>query len=114
MASLPEREHEPVLVAETCHPILEIYRAHEFARGVRDLGLCESEERPLALVETVEPEELDMALAVLPRNQGRMGDTLISLGLVSPVDIVKRSTRSFPESSTYRVPSGPNAMPWGR
>jgi tRNA A-37 threonylcarbamoyl transferase component Bud32 len=32
-------------------------------------------------------EELDMALAVLPRNQGRMGDTLISLGLVSPVDI---------------------------
>jgi len=32
-------------------------------------------------------EELDMALAVLPRNQGRMGDTLISLGLVSPMDI---------------------------
>ena len=32
-------------------------------------------------------EELDMALAVLPRNQGRMGDTLISLGLVSAVDI---------------------------
>jgi len=28
-----------------------------------------------------------MALAVLPRNQGRMGDTLISLGLVSSVDI---------------------------
>ena len=28
-----------------------------------------------------------MALAMLPRNQGRMGDTLISLGLVSPVDI---------------------------
>jgi serine/threonine protein kinase len=32
-------------------------------------------------------EELDMALAVLPRNQGRMGDTLISLGLVDPVDL---------------------------
>ncbi|CAN5787938.1 hypothetical protein BH09MYX1_BH09MYX1_47490 [soil metagenome] len=31
--------------------------------------------------------ELDMALAVLPRNQGRMGDTLISLGLVSSVDV---------------------------
>ena len=28
-----------------------------------------------------------MALAVLPRNQGRMGDTLISLGLVSSVDV---------------------------
>ena len=36
---------------------------------------------------TLKREELDMALAVLPRNQGRMGDTLISLGLVSPVDI---------------------------
>jgi serine/threonine protein kinase len=36
---------------------------------------------------TLTREELDMALAVLPRNQGRMGDTLISLGLVSPVDI---------------------------
>ena len=35
----------------------------------------------------VSREELDMALAVLPRNQGRMGDTLISLGLVSSVDI---------------------------
>ncbi len=31
--------------------------------------------------------ELDMALAVLPRHNGRMGDTLISLGLVSPVDV---------------------------
>jgi serine/threonine protein kinase len=36
---------------------------------------------------TLKREELDMALAVLPRNQGRMGDTLISLGLASPVDI---------------------------
>jgi len=35
----------------------------------------------------IKREELDMALAVLPRNQGRMGDTLISLGLVSSVDI---------------------------
>jgi hypothetical protein len=32
-------------------------------------------------------EELDMALAVLPRHKGRMGDTLISLGLASAVDI---------------------------
>ena len=32
-------------------------------------------------------EELDMALAVLPRNQGRMGDTPISLGLVDAVDV---------------------------
>ena len=32
-------------------------------------------------------EELDMALAVLPRHKGKMGDTLISLGLASAVDI---------------------------
>src|SRR5580700_10585300 len=34
-------------------------------------------------------EELDMALAVLPRHGGRMGDTLIALGLVGPVDIFR-------------------------
>ena len=34
-------------------------------------------------------EELDLALAVLPRYSGRMGDTLISLGLVGPVDIFR-------------------------
>jgi hypothetical protein len=34
-------------------------------------------------------EELDLALAVLPRYGGRMGDTLISMGLVGPVDIFR-------------------------
>jgi len=34
-------------------------------------------------------EELDFALAVLPRYNGRMGDTLISLGLVSSLDIFR-------------------------
>jgi eukaryotic-like serine/threonine-protein kinase len=34
-------------------------------------------------------EELDLALAVLPRHGGRMGDTLIALGLVDPVDIFR-------------------------
>src|SRR5690606_2167253 len=34
-------------------------------------------------------EELDLALAVLPRYGGRMGDTLISMGLCSAVDIFR-------------------------
>jgi serine/threonine-protein kinase len=34
-------------------------------------------------------EELDFALAVLPRYGGRMGDTLISLGLVGSLDIFR-------------------------
>ena len=34
-------------------------------------------------------EELDLALAVLPRHGGRIGDTLIALGLVSPMDIFR-------------------------
>jgi serine/threonine-protein kinase len=34
-------------------------------------------------------EELDLALAVLPRYMGRRGDTLNSLGLVGPVDIFR-------------------------
>ena len=31
--------------------------------------------------------ELDMALAVLPRFEGRLGDTLVGLGLLEPVDL---------------------------
>jgi serine/threonine-protein kinase len=34
-------------------------------------------------------EELDLALAVLPRHSGRLGETLIALGLVEAVDIVR-------------------------
>ncbi len=34
-------------------------------------------------------DELDLALAVLPRHGGRMGDTLIALGLVDAVDIFR-------------------------
>ena len=34
-------------------------------------------------------EELDLALAVLPRYDGRMGDTLIALGLVDPVEVFR-------------------------
>ncbi|MBK6460602.1 MAG: serine/threonine protein kinase [Myxococcales bacterium] len=34
-------------------------------------------------------EELDLALGILPRYQGRMGDTLISLGLVDAVEIFR-------------------------
>lgn len=37
----------------------------------------------------LEREELNLALAVLPRYGGRMGDTLISMGLVGPVDIFR-------------------------
>ncbi|AKV03572.1 serine/threonine protein kinase [Labilithrix luteola] len=37
----------------------------------------------------LERAELDLALAVLPRYSGRMGDTLISMGLVGPVDIFR-------------------------
>ncbi len=37
----------------------------------------------------LERDELDMALAVLPKYGGRMGDTLIALNLVGPVDIFR-------------------------
>lgn len=46
-------------------------------------------------------EELDMALAVLPRYEGRMGDTLIALGLVSPVAVF----RAIREQGRDRVSS---------
>ncbi len=38
---------------------------------------------------TLAREELDLALAVLPKYNGRMGDTLIALGLAGPVDIFR-------------------------
>lgn len=34
--------------------------------------------------------ELDMALAVMPRFEGRLGDTLVGLGLVEPVQLFQR------------------------
>lgn len=39
--------------------------------------------------EKLSREELDLALAVLPRYGGRMGDTLISMGLVGAVDVFR-------------------------
>jgi eukaryotic-like serine/threonine-protein kinase len=39
--------------------------------------------------EVISRGELDLALAVLPRYGGRMGDTLISLGLVGSLDIFR-------------------------
>jgi len=39
--------------------------------------------------DVISREELDFALAVLPRYGGRMGDTLISLGLVGSLDIFR-------------------------
>ena len=38
---------------------------------------------------TISREELDFALAVLPRYGGRMGETLVSLGLVSSLDVFR-------------------------
>jgi serine/threonine-protein kinase len=38
---------------------------------------------------TIARDELDFALAVLPRYGGRMGDTLISLGLMASLDIFR-------------------------
>ncbi len=37
--------------------------------------------------DVISRDELDMALAVLPRFDGRIGDTLVSLGLVQPVHL---------------------------
>ncbi len=38
---------------------------------------------------TISREELDFSLAVLPRYGGRMGETLVSLGLVSSLDVFR-------------------------
>ncbi|MEM7608664.1 MAG: protein kinase, partial [Myxococcota bacterium] len=68
--------------------------------------------------------ELDMALAVLPRFDGRLGDTLVSLGLVQPVHLFQHIaaqvrekildlfTWSAGSAEFYRgVPSPPSRFP---
>ncbi|MFT5357407.1 MAG: serine/threonine protein kinase [Polyangiales bacterium] len=68
--------------------------------------------------------ELDMALAVLPRFDGRLGDTLVSLGLVEPVHLFRHIAAQVREkildlftwtagnAEFYRgVPSPPSRFP---
>jgi hypothetical protein len=70
--------------------------------------------------------ELDMALAVLPRHDGRLGDTLVALGLIQPVDLFQHIARQVRErmldlfvwqhgtAELYRdVPPPPRGFPLG-
>ena len=74
----------------------------------------------------IERTELDMALAVLPRHDGRLGDTLVALGLVEPVDLFQHIARQVRErmldlfvweagtAELYRgVPPPPRGFPLG-
>lgn len=45
----------------------------------------------------IERAELDMALAVMPRFEGRLGETLAALGLVEPVHLVRHITAQVRE-----------------
>ena len=70
--------------------------------------------------------ELDMALAVMPRFEGKLGDTLVGLGLVEPVHLFQHIGAQVTEklldvflwttgtASFYRdAPSPPSAFPLG-
>ena len=43
----------------------------------------------LLRVGVIDAAELDIALAVMPRHGGRIGDSLVALGLVSPIDLYR-------------------------
>jgi serine/threonine-protein kinase len=45
----------------------------------------------------ISPGELAMALAVLPRFNGRLGDTLVGLGLMKPLDVFRHLLRQVRE-----------------
>ncbi len=47
----------------------------------------------LVRAEVIDRAELDLALAVMPRFEGRLGDTLAALGLVEPVQLVRHMER---------------------
>ena len=89
MLTLLERGNDGVLIAQTEERggRKELYVLKGRLHHVASTNATELLGEYLVRRGKVSREELDMALAVLPRNHGRMGDTLISLGLVSPVDI---------------------------
>src|SRR5207237_8037030 len=43
------------------------------------------------------PGELSMALAILPRFQGKLGDTLVGLSLLRPLEVFRHLTRQVRE-----------------
>jgi serine/threonine-protein kinase len=56
----------------------------------------------------IERAELDMALAVMPRFEGRLGETLAALGLVEPVHLVRHIAAQVRERllETFTWPAG--------
>jgi hypothetical protein len=47
----------------------------------------------LVRVEVISSGELDMALAVMPHFGGKLGDTLVGLGLMKPLEVFRHLTR---------------------
>lgn len=65
----------------------ELYLENGKPRFVRSNLKSEMLGEYLVAEKVIERSELDMALAVMPRYQGRLGDTLTALGLVEPVQL---------------------------
>ena len=90
-----ERDDDGVLFAEgTLDPRAESGRKELYFKGGRLHHVASNNASELLgeyLVRRrmISRDELDFALAVLPRYGGRMGDTLIALGLVQAVDVFR-------------------------
>ena len=67
----------------------ELYFVHGKLHHVASTDATELLGEYLVRRDQLTREELDMALAVLPRYEGRIGDTLISLGLVTPINVFR-------------------------
>lgn len=67
----------------------ELYFVHGKLHHVASTDATELLGEYLVRRDQLTREELDMALAVLPRYDGRIGDTLISLGLVTPINVFR-------------------------
>ncbi|MFO0663405.1 MAG: serine/threonine-protein kinase [Polyangiaceae bacterium] len=67
----------------------ELYFVHGKLHHVASTDATELLGEYLVRRDQLTREELDLALAVLPRYEGRIGDTLISLGLVTPINVFR-------------------------
>jgi serine/threonine-protein kinase len=70
-------------------PRKEIYLDHGVPTFISSNQAEELLGERLVRERVIDAAELDAALAVLPRYGGRIGDSLVALGLVSPVDIYR-------------------------
>ncbi|MGE0790625.1 MAG: protein kinase [Sandaracinaceae bacterium] len=81
--------HEGLLLCEQDGVRKEVYLSEGAPSFVTSNRNEELLGESLVRADVIAREELDLALAVMPRFEGRLGETLVALGLVDPVELFR-------------------------